>query len=153
MTRPYAEQMLLWRYESPYNIYGYEGEDPESVVDYLIEKQNQFFAVLDGDDFIGFRSFGADGQVEGGNYDDQYLDTGGGLRPDLTGKGLGQSFLTQGLQFGCEHSGTNRFRITVAAFNERALKLVRRVGFRELESFVRPDDQQAFVVLVLDLSA
>jgi len=50
-----------------------------------------------------------DGQVPGGMYDDSALDTGGGLRPDLTSQGKGREAIQTGLDFGrqqfapCDH--------------------------------------------------
>jgi hypothetical protein len=76
------------------------------------------------------------------------LDTGGGLRPDLTGKGLGVELVRKGLEFGAGRYGVKRFRVTVAAFNQRALKVCRRVGFVEQQRFLRPGDRQAFLILV-----
>ena len=85
MTAQYAADVLSWRYPAPYDYYDVTDGD----LDYYLDPANGFFAVLSGREFIGFRSFGPDGQVPGGTYDDSALDTGGGLRPDLTGRGLG----------------------------------------------------------------
>lgn len=59
---------------------------------------------------MAFRSFGEDGRVNGGDYDDSFLDTGGGLRPDLTGQGLGPEMIAEGLAFGRMTFGVWRFR-------------------------------------------
>ncbi len=40
----------------------------------------------------GFCSFGADGQVAGGDYSGQCLDIGMGIWPDLTGRGNGKRY-------------------------------------------------------------
>ena len=151
MTLDYAKQMLEWRYERPYERYSYDGQDPSTALAYLIDPDNQFYAVLMDEAFVGFRSFGADGQVEGGYYDEGCIDMGGGLKPEFTGKGLGVTALQAGLLFGQKISGTDRFRVTVAAFNARALKVVKRVGFQEVQRFNRPDDQERFVILNIDL--
>jgi len=151
MTVNCAEQMLRWVYDPPYESYGYLGDDPEWVVTYLTDPENRFYAVLDGEEFIGFRSFGADGQVEGGHYDTDYLDVGGGLKPELTGQGLGAGVLQAGLRFGQRAMKTDRFRATVAAFNKRALEVVRRVGFAEQSRFARVEDLETFVILTIDL--
>ena len=45
-------------------------------------------------------SFGPDGRVPGWDYDETALDTGGGLRPSLTGQGLGRAVISAGLDFG-----------------------------------------------------
>ena len=146
----HASDIVSWRYEAPYDLYNYADADREKAIDYLIDERNRFFAVLDEGCLVGFRSFGKDGRVDGGSYDDSYLDTGGGSRPDLTGKGLGAEIIEKGLQFGSEQFETERFRITVAAFNERALKVHRRIGFQEDHRFPRKSDGMEFVVLVID---
>jgi ribosomal-protein-alanine N-acetyltransferase len=60
----------------------------------LVDPTSGFRALVETDELIGFRSFGDDGQVPGGPYESttppggSVRDTGGGLRPDLTGRGL-----------------------------------------------------------------
>ena len=150
MSQKYASEIVSWRYEAPYDLYNYAADDREKAVDYLINEKNRFFAVLDEGCLVGFRSFGEDGRVDGGSYDDSYLDTGGGSRPDLTGKGLGAEIIVKALQFGSEEFETERFRVTVAEFNERALKVHRRIGFQEDQRFPRKSDGMEFVVLKID---
>lgn len=151
MTSGHAGEVISWRYEAPYDVYDYRDEDHEAALIYLTDPINQFFAVLRDGEVIGFRSFGPDGRVAGGVYNDNYLDTGGGLRPDLTGKGLGESIIGQGIRFGAERFGIDCFRVTIAAFNQRAQKVCRRVGFAEKQRFLRTGDRVAFVILTLSL--
>ncbi len=97
MTQAYANDIVSWQYEAPYDIYGFPESEREETLANLSDKRNQFFAVVSEGHVIGFRSFGEDGRVQGGTYDDTYLDTGGGLRPDLTGKGLGEKIVRRDL--------------------------------------------------------
>jgi len=62
-------------------------------------------------------------------YDDVFLDIGLGLRPEMCGKNMGLSFLCKGLDFAREFYKTSNFRLTVAAFNQRAIKVYQRAGF------------------------
>src|ERR1700722_18705823 len=98
MTAGYAADILSWRYPAPYDYYDVTDGD----LGYYLDPANGFFAVLADGEFIGFRSFGPDGQVPGGTYDDSALDTGGGLRPGLTGGGPGRAGGGGGLGFGRE---------------------------------------------------
>ena len=150
LRREHAEAIISWRYQPPYEVYDYRDKSPRVVIEYLTDPANRFFAVLHGDELIGFRSFGPDGRVPGGEYDESYLDTGGGLRPDLTGQGLGAKIIRKGLEFGAQEFGAKRFRVTIAAFNERALRVSKRIGFTEDQRFQRTSDGEQFVVLRLE---
>lgn len=107
------------------------GADP----DVLAHPASGFFALLDAGEFIGFRSFGQDGQVPGWDYDNSALDTGGGLRPDLTGTGLGRQAIQTGLDFGRSQFRPPAFRVTIAAFNQRAQRVVQALDFQQAGSF------------------
>ncbi len=78
--------------------------------------------------------------MRGGVYEDpSALDVGIGLRPDLTGRGMGTSVLEAILAFAQERHAPTGFRATVAAFNERSLRVCEKVGFRRDRTFVRRD--------------
>src|SRR5215469_5501283 len=125
MTISAATAITTWRYEPPYGCYDMTGAD----ADFIASAASGYFAlVADDGELIGFRSFGADGQVPGGWYDSSALDTGGGLRPDMTGKGLGRPAISAGLEFGQKRFGPAAFRVTVASFNTRALRVVQALG-------------------------
>ena len=149
LERKHALEIVLWRYDEPYSVYDYRKQSAKAVIDFLVAPTNQFFAVLGDGELIGFRSFGPDGRVAGGEYDNDFLDTGGGLRPDLTGKGLGTPVLRKGIEFGSNYYGAKRFRVTVAAFNVRALRVCAKVGFLEDCRFNRPSDNKQFVMMQL----
>ena len=144
MTPGYAAEIVTWRYPAPYNCYDMTDANPA----FIASAVSGFFALLNGDELIGFRSFGADGQVPGGDYDDSAIDTGGGLRPDLTGKGLGRRAVATGLEFGRREFAPSAFRVTVASFNERALRVVGSLGFRGVASFLALADGRSFEILV-----
>ena len=131
MTTAYAAEIVSWRYAAPYDCYNMTDSDSAFVSD----AANGFFALIDESGLIGFRSFGADGQVPGGIYDDSALDTGGGLRPDLTGRGLGREAIRTGLDFGRKTFHPPAFRVTIATFNVRAQRVVTALGFRQTANF------------------
>jgi RimJ/RimL family protein N-acetyltransferase len=143
MTAAYAAQVVTWRYPPPYDCYDMTGVDPA----FLISPGSGFFAVTDESGLIGFRSFGADGQVPGGVYDDSALDTGGGLRPDLTGRGIGREAIQAGLDFGQQQFSPQAFRVTIATFNVRAQRVVAALGFRRIGSFQATADGRSFEML------
>ncbi len=144
LLREHAEDVVTWRYEPPYDVYDMTGADPGD----LLDPAAGFHAVLAGDELIAFRSFGPDGQVPGWHYDDSALDTGGGLRPSLTGQGLGRVVITAGLAHGRARFAPAAFRVTVASFNARARRTVESLGFEHVGSLAAARDGRAFDVLV-----
>ena len=160
MTPAFAEQVVTWRYPPPYDSNDMTGADPGFIAD----PASGFHALVEGDELIGFRSFGPDGQVLGGPYPsttpagEPVLDTGGGLRPDLTGLGLGRAAIATGLAFGARTYRPALFRMTIAAYNARAHRVVETLGFTRTAEFTASNGGRAYVVFtaptrVLDLSA
>jgi ribosomal-protein-alanine N-acetyltransferase len=146
ITEQHAADIVTWRYPEPYRCYDLVGAEPA----YFLDPANGFFALVDeGGELIGYRSFGPDGQVPGGAYDDAALDTGGGLRPELTGRGLGRRSVATGLAFGRERFHPAAFRVTVAQFNSRARRVVESLGFGYASTFVASTDGSHFNIFLL----
>ena len=127
MTKEYARQISRWKYDGVYSFYDH---DEDSIT----ECMNGTYYACTGEDgeLIGYFCYGKAAQiptVEKNVYDDEYLDIGLGLRPDVCGKGLGYSFMNKGLDYAQQVFGTKHFRLSVAVFNERAIKLYKKVGF------------------------
>jgi RimJ/RimL family protein N-acetyltransferase len=121
-----------WSYDPPYDFY--DGEDDP------VQNPERFFAARD-----------ADGSLVGHYYFEQKGDTleyGLGLRPDLTGRGLGLEFVQAGLEFGRERFHPQRIVLAVAAFNDRAIKVYERAGFRETGRHMRNFDRWGEVEFV-----
>lgn len=132
-----AAEISRWRYEKPYSVY--DG-DPASVAS-LLEPRFRYHAVHDEDGrLVGYFCFGEDARVAAGRrlglYDkEEALDVGLGLRPDLTGKGLGPGFVRAGLRFAKETYAPPAFRVTVAASNRRAVRAYEKAGFHTVKAF------------------
>jgi ribosomal-protein-alanine N-acetyltransferase len=134
-----ARAVVSWRYEAPYDFYDMT-KDQEGLEELLgpHERCRGHYAVRSGDELVGFFCSGPGGQVPGFDYaDDGSLDIGLGLRPDLTGKGLGLEFLLAGLEFGRRRFAPAGFRLAVATFNGRAIQVYERAGFRRVTVFTR----------------
>jgi [ribosomal protein S18]-alanine N-acetyltransferase len=144
MTAGYAADIVTWRYPAPYDCYDMTGADPA----FLLDPASGYYALAGADGLLGFRSFGADGQVPGGEYDESALDTGGGLRPELTGRGLGRAAIGTGLEFGRQQFAPPAFRVTVATFNLRAQRVVQALGFQPAGRFAASTDGRSFEILV-----
>ncbi|MBR7829959.1 GNAT family N-acetyltransferase [Actinospica sp. MGRD01-02] len=147
LTERHAADIVTWRYPAPYRRYDLDGADPA----YFLDPANGMFALVDeGDQLIGYRSFGPDGRVPGGAYDDAALDTGGGLRPELTGRGLGRRAIATGLAFGRERFAPRAYRVTVADFNARARRVVESLGFVRTSGFAAETDGSLFGIYLLE---
>ena len=121
MTGEAFAEFAQWRYDPPYEFYDGEAEP--------VKNPERYFAVRDEDGaLVGFYYFEQKGDV---------LEYGLGLRPESTGRGLGPDFFRAGLEFGRERYRPSLVRLFVAAFNERAIKVYERAGFRETGRHVR----------------
>jgi RimJ/RimL family protein N-acetyltransferase len=97
---------------------------------------------------IGFCSFGSDGQVPGGDYSDDALDIGVGMRPELTGQGKGADFFGAILGYALGTLNPELLRLTVAKFNLRALKLYENFGFEVKDEFSEQPSAVPYRILV-----
>ncbi len=136
ITAADAERISRWRYPEPYGMYN---GDPSSVAG-LLEPRYRYHAVTDANgDLVGYFCFGPDATISEGRrlglYADDALDVGLGMRPDLAGQGLGLDFVLAGLDFARETYAPSAFRLTVAAFNRRAVKVYERAGFQTIREF------------------
>jgi len=111
--RPFTPEEAVtaasWRY--PGDLSMYDGE-PNNWGQFLAESDtgHGYYAIVDDSELVGFCCFGPEGRVAGqpAKHHD-LLDVGGGIRPDLVGRGLGALGLTVIL-------GYARDRFTPAGF-------------------------------------
>lgn len=124
-----TDEMISWHYEEPYSFYDLEA-DEEDLAKFLDpDQRGNSYAVYDEEhQLAGFFSFEVDGDS---------VEIGLGMRPDLTGKGDGLAFLEEGLAFAKEKFGAKTFELAVAAFNERAIKVYEKAGFRPSRKFMQ----------------
>jgi RimJ/RimL family protein N-acetyltransferase len=130
-VKPWNEQharaVATWHYEPPYDFYDM-ASDPSDALDQL-EHPEKYRAVLAPDGSLtGFWYFQPNGDE---------VEVGFGLRPDLTGRGLGESFSRAALDYARAEWSPKRFRLYVAAWNERAIRVYERLGFREVGRQIR----------------
>lgn len=127
-----ARVIMTWRYEGQYAIYNWEDEDVPAE---MLDRRSPHYAVRDEHgELAGFFAYGSSAYVwdsgEPHLYSEQNTITIGlGMRPDLTGRGLGLAFTLAGLDFAREHFQPDYFRLYVLAFNERAIRVYERAGF------------------------
>ena len=145
-----ARAILGWRYEPPYDIYNLPTDEVESVVQYMMDPQNAYSSITDEQgELVTYCCFGREGQVPGGDYSREALDIGMGVRPELTGRGLGQEFVNSVLYFAGTTFSPCAYRVTVAEFNKRAIRVWEKAEFQRVDRFQRDRDIRHFVILVL----
>lgn len=146
MSAGEAREVYSWRYEGAYSFYDLS-RNPEDFEEMVSpEGREKFYAAFDaGGALSGFLSFMDEGDGE--------LTAGLGLRPDLTGLGLGEAFVRSGLEFGRDRLGAGRFRLSVATFNRRAIRVYERAGFRAGNVFTQTSggEEHEFLSMTLDL--
>jgi [ribosomal protein S18]-alanine N-acetyltransferase len=122
MSQEEAEEIAEWRYDPPYHFYDADADqrDLAELLDPEVRGDRYFSARDASGELIGY--FGL-------SFADGVAGIGVGLRPDLTGRGLGLSFLEQGLGFATKRYSPERFRLSVAVFNKRAITVYERAGF------------------------
>ncbi len=124
-----AEAICQWRYPPPYDFYDMAA-DPADFAEFMDmgrwnDEPHWAFDDEPGD-LAGFLT--AQRRPE-----DLYL--GLGLRPSLTGRGIGISFMEACVQTvrGCWPQ--ERLRLDVAVFNQRAIRVYERIGFVPLGTY------------------
>ena len=120
----HAREIVGWHYEPPYDLYDLGTDDVDQVVEDLLDPSNAYHAILTAaGELVAFCCFGPDGQVPGGNYGQEALDLGLGVRPDLTGRGQGTSYVRTVLAFAQRKFAPPGYRVTIAEFNARAQRV------------------------------
>jgi [ribosomal protein S18]-alanine N-acetyltransferase len=128
MNEDFAKEILQWTYEKPYDFYNNE-LSPEGMHEFL---SNSYYAVVDlEENLVGFFCLGKAAQVPSGDYREELLDIGLGMKPELTGNGLGCKFFS----FILSQIKEKHLRLSVAAFNKRAIHLYEKLGFLKESEF------------------
>jgi len=120
----YAGEVATWHYEAPYDFYDIASDPSDAAEMRDPDKAAHYRAVL-----------GESGSLEAFWYfdwHDDVVELGMGLRPDLTSRGLGEAFFRAELDYASQAWSPLTFRLFVAGWNERAIRLYDRLGFREV---------------------
>jgi len=130
-----AHTIQSWNYEVPYNIYNWAAEDDISE---MLDRHSPHYAVKDEhDELIGFFAYGSSALVWNSGEphlfsENNTITIGLGLRPNMTGKGLGLSFVNIGLDFAIQQFKPDHFCLFVLTFNQRAIRVYERAGFQKV---------------------
>ncbi|WP_273834027.1 GNAT family N-acetyltransferase [Guptibacillus sedimenti] len=144
MTQDQAEDISYnWHYEGEYSFYDMEAdeEDLQEFVDPELRGDTKF-AVMKNSELIGFFSVN--------KVDNLTYDIGLGMRPDLTNRGMGLDFLKAGLAFVKNVYNPRKITLSVATFNQRAIKVYRKLGFRDVNTFMQDTNASTFEFLKME---
>jgi ribosomal-protein-alanine N-acetyltransferase len=133
MNQEYANTIVSdWHYDDVYSFYDMAAdEDDLRIFMDTSNWQSIIRAVLNADDeLIGWASFYTEN-------DEFWLSLG--LRPDLTGQGLGAEFVSECVRYAISHYSPSNYtiKLAVALFNQRAIKVYQRAGFVETGRTIR----------------
>lgn len=129
MSDDYANEIAYkWKYRGKYSFYNMMQAEQE-LEEFLNKDlhKSTFYAVIgEKDELIGFYSYA---------FENDIMWIGLGLKPKLTGKGYGKSFMKQGLDFGINkfNYSESKILLTVAEFNKRAIHLYESFNFQFIE--------------------
>lgn len=120
-----------WKYSAPYDFYDMTA-DPEDYQEFVTPElwPDLFLQVRQEGQLIGFLS----GSVSEG---DDCVEIGLGLRPDLTGRGLGRNFMRRNLKWIQQEYPGMEIRLSVASFNQRGIKVYESSGFKVVRHFTQ----------------
>lgn len=144
MSLPLSQEVAWnWRYPPPFDFY--DGDADQEDLKELLDPRlwpEVFEACFVGDEFVGFFSATTEGLE---------AEIGLGLRPDLTSGGRGRGFITALL--GRLHElrpGVETVSLSVAAFNQRAIRAYRSCGFEVSKH--RPQETNGGVYAFVSMS-
>jgi len=127
MNEAFADDIVAhWHYDGIYAFYDMDADKDDLEIfmnrDYWTEFTRG--VVDETGELVGWATFYTEN-------DEFWLALG--LRPDLTGRGLGESFVDACVGQAIAHCAIpqSRIKLAVAQFNERAIKVYRRAGFTE----------------------
>ncbi|MFD2043129.1 GNAT family N-acetyltransferase [Ornithinibacillus salinisoli] len=141
MTQEQAEKIAFhWHYDGEYSFYDMEA-DKEDLDDFLNPETrgNSMFAVTKDEELVAF--FSVNEVV------DTTYDIGLGMRPNLTGGGKGLEFLKTAMDFVISTYEPEKITLSVATFNKRAIKLYRKIGFKDMHTFIQATNGSTYEFL------
>lgn len=153
VDRESGQEIVSWQYPDPYALYNIQPDEAKAAIEAFVDPQYKYFQVRNTEDkLVAFFTLGVDARVSGGDYSQDALDIGLGVRPDFTGRGLGSVFVRLALDYARKTEDPDCYRVTIAEFNLRARRVWEKAGFREVSRFSRPVDVMPFILLAAERS-
>lgn len=136
-----------WHYEGVYSFYDMT-EDPEDFEEIISPglRGGRYFQVVNDDELTGYFCIEP--------LSARKAEIGLGLKPDLTGQGLGLSFLKLIEHFVLQHQKYQTLVLSVVAFNERAIKVYIKAGYVKVgtEMVASNNSEYEFILMEKNVS-
>ena len=145
MSQEDAEAIAEWHYPAPFSFYDASADpnDLAELLDPALRGAGYESVRNESGDLVGFFQFKQ-------NRPDA-IEIGLGLRPDLTGCGLGGAFLEAGLRRARARFGPTRIVLSVATFNRRAVTVYKRAGFAAVRTYTHSTNGGEWEFLEMEL--
>ena len=140
MSQEQAENIASnWHYEGKCSFYDITA-DKEDLAEFLNpqERGDKYYIVKKSNEEIGFFYF---------EDKDDSVDIGLGMKPELTGRGMGLDFFKAGLGYAISKYNPKEITLSVATFNERAVKVYKKAGFESVKTFMQDTNGSRFEFL------
>ncbi|EDL66322.1 GNAT family N-acetyltransferase [Bacillus sp. SG-1] len=142
MTDEAAEEIAYqWNYEGEYSFYNMTA-DQEDLEEFLHPDRSGYYTVEKDGKMIGYFCFQ---KKESGT-----VDIGLGMKPALTGNGLGLEFALEGMRFAIANYEPLKLSLSVASFNQRAIKVYEKAGFLPIETFMQDTNGSTYEFLKME---
>ncbi len=127
-TKSDVDDILTWKYDGKYSFYDNDiQKEKMEWIESFVDSDDNFSIYNDSNKLVGNCSF---------YYIEEFFCVGLQMRPELTGKGFGVEFAKSIIDFGREKYKFNYIDLIVAKFNNRAIKVYDKLGFKVIEEFV-----------------
>jgi RimJ/RimL family protein N-acetyltransferase len=123
MTAPEAALVATWHYDGEWSVYDLDSSQP------LLDGLANYHSLFAGERLIGFCCTGSAARIPGITEEPGTLDVGMGMDPTQVGRGYGAAFGEAVLGYLSMRYPGQTLRAVVQEWNERSLRLTRRLGF------------------------
>lgn len=140
MSQQQAENIASnWHYEEEYSFYDFEA-DEEDLAELLSPQKrgDKYYIGKKGNEEVGFFCFENEGDS---------VVIGLGMKPELTGMGMGSEFLRAGMSYAISKYKPKEIKLAVATFNERAIKVYQKAGFESNGTYMQDTNGSRFEFL------